>query len=143
MGTIKGEPRNSSNRKYYKTPKEVLEAFEAYKEELSKNPIKVHDFVGKDGDSVYRVKERPLTMSGFEVYCHKNKGEICHYFDNPDGRYEEYSTICKSIKLEIRQNQIEGGMAGIYNSSITQRLNSLTEKTETTIKEQPLFGDEE
>jgi hypothetical protein len=34
-------------------------------------------------------------------------------------------------------------MAGIYNPSITQRLNGLVEKSETTIKaEQPLFGND-
>ena len=46
----------------------------------------------------------------------------------------------------MRQDQIEGGMAGMYNPSITQRLNSLVEKTQTTIIEQPLFdleGDNE
>jgi hypothetical protein len=30
-------------------------------------------------------------------------------------------------------------MAGIYNPSITQRLNGLVDKQETTIREQPLF----
>jgi hypothetical protein len=32
----------------------------------------------------------------------------------------------------IRQDQIEGGMVGQYNPSITQRLNGLTEKTDVT-----------
>jgi hypothetical protein len=30
-------------------------------------------------------------------------------------------------------------MSGIYNPSITQRLNGLTDKSEVTVKEQPLF----
>ena len=42
---------------------------------------------------------------------------------------------------EIRQDQIEGGMSGIYNPSITQRLNGLTDKSEVMVKEQPLFED--
>jgi hypothetical protein len=33
-------------------------------------------------------------------------------------------------------------MVGQYNPSITQRLNGLVERQETTIKEQPLFPDE-
>jgi hypothetical protein len=64
------------------------------------------------------------------------------YFNNKDGAYENYSMVCRAIKHEIRQHQIEGGMAGIYNPSITQRLNGLVEKQETTIKEQPLFPEE-
>ena len=43
---------------------------------------------------------------------------------------------------EIREDQIIGGMLSFYNPSITQRLNGLVEKQETSITiEQPLFGD--
>jgi hypothetical protein len=62
-----------------------------------------------------------------------------NYFANSRGRYKKFSSICRAIKEQIRQDQIEGGMAGMYNPSITQRLNSLVEKTQTTIIEQPLF----
>jgi hypothetical protein len=34
-------------------------------------------------------------------------------------------------------------MAGIYNPSITARLNGLTEKQELKFVEQPLFGNDE
>ncbi len=44
--------------------------------------------------------------------------------------YGDYVGICRTIKEEIRADQIDGGMAGIYNPSITQRLNNLTEKKE-------------
>jgi hypothetical protein len=71
-------------------------------------------------------------MEGFEVYCFKNHSTINHYFDNPEGAYDEYRTICLCIKKEIRNDQIEGGMVGQYNPSITQRLNGLTEKTDVT-----------
>jgi hypothetical protein len=40
-------------------------------------------------------------------------------------------TICTHIKEIVRQDQIEGGMVGQYNPSITQRLNGLKEQTET------------
>ncbi len=40
--------------------------------------------------------------------------------------------ICSRIKRAIRQDQIEGGMVGQFNPSITQRLNGLTEKTDVT-----------
>ena len=48
------------------------------------------------------------------------------------GEYEAYVSICSHIKEEIRQDQIEGGMVGQFNPSITQRLNGLTEKTDVT-----------
>ena len=60
--------------------------------------------------------------------------DISHYFANLDKRYTEYVAICSRIRKAVRNDQIEGGMAGIYNPSITQRLNGLTEKTDNTHK---------
>lgn len=132
-------------KKYIETPDKMWELFEAYKKQTKENPIKVHDFVGKDGNSVYRERERPLTMEGFENYVFMQglNTELSHYFSNRDNRYTDYVTICSRIRQFIRQDQIEGGMASIYNPSITQRLNNLVEKQETVIKEQPLFGEDE
>ncbi len=68
----------------------------------------------------------------FEIFCYKNYSDVHNYFDNPDNRYSEFKTVCSYIKREIRKDQIEGGMVGQYNTSITQRLNNLTEKSDIT-----------
>jgi len=129
-------------KKYIETPEIMWEHFLAYKEHVKSNPIIVKDWVGKDAMDVYREKERPLTDKGFYNYCRRNIGCVRQYFDNQDKLYDEYIAICSHIKEEIDQDQIEGGMAGIYNPSITQRLNGLVDKTEQrTIQEQPLFPD--
>lgn len=124
MGTAKG------NKKYIESPDKLREIWNKYKKYIEDNPILVHDFVGKDAVSVRREKQRPLTMSGFEVFCFDLVGSVNNYFDNNGGRYEDYYTICSHIRKEIRSNQIEGGSAGIFNASITQRLNGLTDKQE-------------
>lgn len=116
--------------KYIESPQQLWELFEAYLIDLKDNPIKVHDFVGKDGNSVYRLKERPVTMEGFRVFGYKNNLTLKHYFDNTNNAYEAYCTICSRIKDYIRCEQVEGGMVGIYNPSITQRLNNIVEKQE-------------
>jgi len=54
------------------------------------------------------------------------------YFANREERYSEYVSICTRIKKAIKQDQIEGGMVGQYNASITQRLNGLTERVDQT-----------
>jgi hypothetical protein len=128
--------------KYIETPEKMWEYFLAYKEHVKKNPIIVKDWVGKDAQDVYREKERPLTIDGFECWCADNDiiSDLSQYFANTEQRYTEYQTICSRIKKAVRTDQIEGGMAGIYNPSITQRLNNLVEKSEHTVKqEQPLF----
>lgn len=129
-------------KKYIETPDKLWEMFQEYKYSVKSRPRTNHVFVGKNGDDARQELERPLTMEGFEVYCFENYSDVHHYFDNTDGRYEDYRTICSHIKKVIRQDQIEGGMVGQYNPSITQRLNGLKEQTETTITEQPFFKDD-
>jgi hypothetical protein len=79
--------------------------------------------------------QRPLTLEGFDNYCFEEGAinDIHDYFKNTDGRYEEFTLICSRIKHIIRQDQIEGGLAGIYNPSITQRLNGLVDKTQSDV----------
>jgi hypothetical protein len=128
----------------FKTPEELEQAFEQYKESLkeeAKQWLKVQ-YVGKDGERVADPQKVPYTLEGFKRYCRKNYGEVQHYFDNTDNYYKDFCVICHAIKNEIRENQITGGLLGFYNPSITQRLNNLTDKVETTIVEQPLFPDE-
>lgn len=129
--------RSVAKKKYIETPEELYSLFEEYKKVVKSTPILVKDWVGKDGDTVYREKEKPLTMDGFEVFVfHKDHklNYIHDYFDNKNGAYDEYSVICRMIEREIRNDQIIGGMVNIYNSSITQRLNGLVDKKENTIK---------
>lgn len=88
---------------------------------------------------------RPFTLEGFSVWLWKNgiTSNVHDYFSNSRDAYKEFSGICRMIREEIRADQIEGGMVGIYNASITQRLNNLKEQTDVTITEQPLFPDED
>ena len=127
--------------KYIETPEILWKLFLDYKEFTKAKPIKVKDWVGKDADEVHREKEKPLTIEGFENYLedHEIINDLSNYFANSNNAYSEYSTICSRIKRNVRQDQIEGGMAGIYNPSITQRLNGLVDKKEVTdIKPQKL-----
>ena len=123
----RGRPKNL-------TPETMLEHFNQYVKETKLNPIIVTDWVGAKALEVKRMKERPLTMVGFEVYCFKNDitRYLGDYFGNKDNRYADFADICTHIKRTVAQDQIAGGMAGIYNPSITQRLNNLTEKVEQT-----------
>ncbi|MDP9954682.1 hypothetical protein J2X97_000319 [Epilithonimonas hungarica] len=142
--------------KYIETPEKMWEYFCSYRDELRENPIKIIEQKrGSVNFKVYgeadlssigeEIKEasnpivelptqRPLTFEGFQNWLDDNDiiTDVTDYFENKDNRYSEYIRICSRIKRNIRQDQIEGGMAGIYNPSITQRLNNLTEKTDIT-----------
>jgi hypothetical protein len=123
-------------KKYIETPELLWDYFLQYRKHVKGNPIIVKDWVGKDATDVYREKEKPLTIDGFECWCYDQEiiSDLSNYFANSDNKYSEYSTICSRIRKAVRTDQIEGGMAGIYNPSITQRLNNLVEKTQTDVK---------
>lgn len=117
--------------KLFETSEQIWNAFCEYEKWVKINPRKRMQFVGKDGDKVWEELERPLTLEGFEEYCLENYSDVHNYMDNTEGRYEDYKAICSRIKKAIRCDQIEGGLVGQYNPSITQRLNNLVDKTET------------
>ena len=123
MGTSKG------HGKYIETPERMWELFLAYVQEVKSNPRKRVVFVGKDGMQKDEPLERPLTMEGFELYVADLQviTDLSDYFENKQGRYDAYVPICSRIRKAIRRDQIEGGMVGQYNASITQRLNGLAD----------------
>jgi hypothetical protein len=129
MGTSRG------HGKYIETPEKMWEYFEAYRAGVKANPRTKTVFPGKDAIPQHEPLERPLTLEGFENWC-ADAGIIDgleHYFANTKGNYSDYLSICSRIKRVIRQDQIEGGMVGQYNASITQRLNSLVDKQENQV----------
>lgn len=133
-------------KKYIETPEKMWELFEDYKKEVKDNPRVIIEFNGKNVVECERRVERPLIMDGFECFVMNSEKTrslgIDHYFSNKDGLYGDYVGICSRIRKEIRNDQIDGGMVGQYNPSITQRLNGLTDRSEVTVKpEEPLFGD--
>jgi len=118
--------------KYIETPEKMYELFEAYK--ASRKPREIQKATVKGVVSEFHMP--PLTMEGFDIFVMNYEGieskGVDQYFINKDGAYSAYLGICSRIKREIRNDQIEGGMVGQYNPSITQRLNNLTEKTDVT-----------
>ena len=125
-----------SGTKNIETPQKMWEYFLEYKKHVKDNPIMVKDWVGKDATDVYREKEKPLTFIGFQNYLDDIDviTDVTDYFENKDNRYTDYVRICSRIKRNIQDDQIAGGMVGIYNPSITQRLNGLTDNVDLTSK---------
>jgi len=119
----------------FKTPDELEHVWKLYKEDLlvqATDWLKIQ-YVGKEGQRMTDAMKLPYTMDGFEVFCYNNYGCIEQYFKNQDNYYSEFIPICSHIKKEIRSNQITGGLLGVYNPSITQRLNSLQDNTKTEL----------
>lgn len=79
----------------FKTPDELLKAWEEYKLSLEKEAKKWKkiQYVGKDGEKVTDYPKIPLTYEGFKVYCYDNHGTVHHYFDNKENYYTEFGEV--------------------------------------------------
>lgn len=118
----------------FETPDDLLTAFEEYKQDVKLQEldwIKVL-YVGKNAERVEEKQKIPLTFEGFKRFCLKEYGYVHQYFENKQ-LYKEYTDVCMQIKDEIRENQIIGGMLGLWNPSITQRLTGLSDKKEVNL----------
>jgi hypothetical protein len=120
--------------KAIQSPDILWKHFLDYQKKVKDNPIIVKDWVGKDANTVHREKERPLTFIGFQNYLDEVGilSVVEQYFENRENRYTDFIGICSRIKRTIKDDQIAGGMVGIYNPSITQRLNGLTDNVDVT-----------
>lgn len=120
--------------KHIPTPEAMWELFEGYRTWCKSSPRYSYSLSTKTGEATAIPLERPLTQVGFRTYAADKECSVQDYFANYEGRYSDYTTICSRIEEAIRMDQIEGGMTGQYNASITQRLNNLTERVDTTTK---------
>ncbi len=121
--------------KYIETPEKLLELFFAYIKDAKNKPYLKHDFVGKDGNSVYKELERPLTWVGFECYLYEKEiiGDLSSYEQNRDDAYKDYLPIISHIKRFIEKDQFEGATAGVFNPNIIARKLGLADKQEVKV----------
>lgn len=116
----------------------MWQLFVDYKENIKANPKKVKDWVGKDAEMVYREKEQPLSMVGFECYVCEHTDitypDLTEYFKKENESYKDYFPISSRILAEIKNDQVNGGMTMIYSQNLTARLNGLVDKKETEVK---------
>ena len=89
------------------------------------------------GEESTRTIPRPYTLCGFMVYIDSAK-EWCDWKRYTKERGADFCGVCTRIETEVREQQVAGGMAGIYNSNLTARLNGLTDKKDVTSKGEKL-----
>lgn len=115
-------------KKKIQNPDILLDQFLDYQKWVGENPLK--QTVYPKGEPLKRELRRPMTMTGFECYL-AEKGVLSRlkdYMSNREQRYSDFERVCRIIKTAIRADQIEGGMIGIYNPSITARITGLKDK---------------
>ena len=129
--------------KYIETPEKLLAMWDEYKEYVDSSPDKIQKATN-NGVQTEMVR-KPYLRQGFEAFVYRKYGfNVCQYLDNQDNAYTDYLGVITCMRREWENDQISGTLTGRYKApNLTARLNGLTDKQEHTIKEQPLFGDEE
>jgi hypothetical protein len=132
---LKGDdkPNTSPTKQHYVGVNQLIDLFYEYCEDVKANPILEEDFVGGAGIRVQKEKQRPFTKQGFYVYIKKKTGfNVAHYFrSQPHQDFSAYKDVIEEIELTIADNQISGGMVGIFNARMSSLLQGLVEKTES------------
>lgn len=116
-----------------KSPDEMWDLFQRYVEHTKMNPVIKRELSSRTGEVVEIPIDRPLTIEGFFTFAWDRLGDIHAYVYNKDGQYNEFSTIVSRVKEAIRENQISGGVAGLYNANLTARLNGLQDKVQNEV----------
>lgn len=123
------------------SPDDMMLKFEEYKQWADSNPVNKCEAI-KSGENagqlIYIPCQRPYTIWGFARYCKASRQGIMNY--GTLECHEEFFDIYESIVSEMTEQNVAGGMVGVYNASLTARLNGFVDKTEmehTGLKEVP------
>ncbi len=134
MGKIN---KNIHPTRVFKTPDELLKAWDEYKQYKDKESSKWAkvQYVGKDGNRVTDNPPMPYDLDGFISWYHvKYKRFIHQYFKDTDNYEPEFLPIVTHIIAERNDNIKTGTLLGFFNSSMGNRIVGLADnqKTENT-----------
>jgi hypothetical protein len=119
----------------FRTPAELRDMFNAYKEWAAERPWNRVDFVrgGEAAGTLVKLPtERPYTLWDFAAFCGVSYDTLYNYGN--DDRYSEYHAEYAKINTEIKAQQLGGATAGAYNANLVSRLNNLADKSELDVK---------
>lgn len=121
--------------KIFATPEILWDAACEYFQYIESNPLKEHDFVGKDAMEVERNKMRAMSIHGLSLFLGVNSKYFYDFEAGLKGKEDniskDFSYIVSRIRDVIFNQKFEGAAAGMLNASIIARDLGLAEKTET------------
>lgn len=119
-------------------PEDLWRKFCEYAKAIQEEPIELPQQLVKGQGSTIKTGRvaRPLTLQGF--MCWAQISSSWSTFKRDLAGRDGFSSIISNIELAIRSQQIEGGLAGVYNSNLTARLNGLSDKTDIQSGGKPL-----
>ena len=123
--------------KIFSTPEILWEAAVEYFEATKKRRRYIHEVHGKDAVRCDIEKEIPFTKEGLYLYLDIDRETWNKYKERKD-----FVAVTARVEAIIYQDKFEGATVGQYHHSIIARDLGLSEKVDTTVREQPLFPDD-
>ncbi len=95
------------------------------------NPIKVQNWVGKDGDEVTKELIRVFTWSGLATFLNCDEKTLYDYGHNEE--HKDFHPTYTHISQIIKTQKFEGAAAGIFNANLISRDLGLAEKQDNRL----------
>ena len=118
----------------FKTPEELEAKAEEYFKWCDANPIRIYkskgagvsrtaaNGSGEKADEGEKFVDRPYTIDGLALHC-----GIGNWYQWRDDQPEEFRSIINALEARVRDKQVVGALAGVYNTNLTARLNHIAE----------------
>ena len=122
-------------RPYKYTPEQLQKKIDEYFDWAENNPLYKYDVVktGVDAGKELKIKiARPYTVQAL-VWFLNIDSQTWYNLTSEDQKNEALFEIATRANNRIKQNQMDGASAGLYQPMIIARLNGLSEKTDGTI----------
>lgn len=118
------------------TTNDLENIFHQYKEWTIENPVII---VKESYGKLLNVPHhRPMTLKGFYAYTMEHHGvDVHHYFQNSREAYNEFTGVCRNIKLQIHSELTTLALVGGVKENIASRILGL--KEEVKVEEPRVF----
>lgn len=125
----------------YQRAEELWKKFEDYATWVKNTPIqasialqgkKTAGTMEKGQQGTHHVT-RPLTLDGFKVFAHISDWPM--FKRTKKYQTKDFLVVIRAIEDIIRDNQVSGAMANVFNSNLVARLNGISDKQEVMGKD--------
>ena len=117
----------------FETPEALWDAFIAYVEWSTNNPLTISDTRSQKKSDIKAEKsqrkqqtERPLTLSAFRLHA-SIKREWATFKKDYESKGEEYCQVLQAIEGTVRNQQVQNALVGNYKENLVARLNGISD----------------
>lgn len=117
----------------FKTPEELWQAFLAYLEWNTNNPMTVNDTRSqrkstlKDERSQYKQQvERPLSLIAFRLHANI-KRDWATFARDYSKKSADFRGVIQAIEQQVREQQVNNALVGNYKENLVARLNGISD----------------